>query len=59
MWLVVVTAVALSVKRVCGGYRFGWRAKALIVLSIGINTFGAITFNRYWQFYWDGIFPIQ
>jgi len=42
-----------------GGYRFGWRAKALIVLSIGINTFGAITFNRYWQFYWDGIFPIQ
>jgi hypothetical protein len=42
-----------------GGYRFGWRAKALMIFSVIVNTFGAVTFNRYWQFYWDGIFPIQ
>jgi hypothetical protein len=42
-----------------GGYRLGLLAKALIVVSIAINTFGAITFNRFMQFYWDGMFPIS
>jgi hypothetical protein len=42
-----------------GGYRMGILFKTLIIVSIAINTFGAITFNRYWQFYWDGIFPVQ
>jgi hypothetical protein len=41
-----------------GGYRLGWFSRGLIVLSIAINTFGAVTFNRFMQFYWDGMFPI-
>jgi hypothetical protein len=41
-----------------GGYRLGPLAKALILLSVGINTFGAITFNRFMQLYWDGFFPV-
>ena len=32
--------------------------KALIVVGIAINLFGAITFGRMWQFYYDGFFPI-
>jgi hypothetical protein len=42
-----------------GGYRLGPLAKALILLGIGVNTFGAITFGRFWNFYWDGMFPVQ
>ncbi len=42
-----------------GGYRLGYFAKGLIIFSILVNTFGAVTFNRYWQYYWDGIFPVQ
>ena len=42
-----------------GGYRLGPLAKALILFGIGVNTFGAITFGRYWNFYWDGMFPVQ
>jgi hypothetical protein len=42
-----------------GGRRLGIFAKALIILGIAVNTFGAITFGRYWQFYWDGMFPVQ
>jgi hypothetical protein len=42
-----------------GGYRLDKFAKGLILFSIVVNTFGAVTFNRYWQFYWDGYFPVQ
>lgn len=34
-------------------------AKGLIIWGIIVNTFGAITFGRMWQFYWDGIFPTK
>ncbi|HZS41841.1 MAG TPA: hypothetical protein VFF06_33660 [Polyangia bacterium] len=33
--------------------------KALIVVGILVNLFGAITFNRMWQYYHDGFFPIS
>ena len=35
-------------------YRIGWFARALIIWGIGVNAFGAITYGRMWQFYWDG-----
>jgi hypothetical protein len=41
-----------------GGCRLGNFAKALILFGVAVNTFGAITFGRYWQFYWDSMFPI-
>ncbi len=34
----------------------GW--KALIVVGIAVNLFGAVSFGRLWQFYFDGFFPI-
>ncbi len=42
-----------------GGYRMGWLFKALVLLAVGINTFGAVTINRYMQFYEDFIFPVN
>jgi hypothetical protein len=42
-----------------GGHRLGVLAKGLILLGVGINTFGAITFNRYMQFFEDFMFPMQ
>jgi hypothetical protein len=36
----------------------GILAKTLIFAGIAVNTFGAITYYRYWQFYWDGMFPV-
>ena len=41
-----------------GGRRLGAFAKALIIFGMVVNTFGAITFGRMWQFYWDGLFPV-
>ncbi len=32
--------------------------KALILIGVAVNLFGAITFNRMMQFYHDGFFPI-
>jgi hypothetical protein len=32
--------------------------KALILVGIGVNLFGALTFNRAFQFYHEGFFPI-
>jgi hypothetical protein len=32
--------------------------QALILFGIAVNLFGAITFGRMWQFYFDGFFPI-
>jgi hypothetical protein len=42
-----------------GGQRFGWLFRVLLTLAVGVNLFGAITFDRYQQFsYEDGcIFP--
>ena len=42
-----------------GGRRLGWLARSLILVGVAINTFGAITFGRYWQFYWDSMFPVS
>jgi hypothetical protein len=41
-----------------GGRPITRRVQALILLGIAVNLFGALTFNRSWQFYWDGFFPI-
>ncbi|MCB9555661.1 MAG: hypothetical protein H6707_06120 [Deltaproteobacteria bacterium] len=40
-----------------GGRRIGTLAKTLILIGVAVNTFGALTFGRYWQYYWDGMFP--
>lgn len=33
--------------------------KALILVGVAVNLFGAITFGRMWQLYFDGFFPIS
>jgi hypothetical protein len=33
--------------------------KMLIIVGIGVNLFGALTFNRAWQYYHEGFFPIS
>jgi hypothetical protein len=35
------------------------RFRALVVLGVGVNLFGAVTFGRMWQFYWNGMFPVM
>jgi hypothetical protein len=37
-----------------GGRRFGWGARALVAIGIAVNLFGAITFDRAWQYYRAG-----
>lgn len=32
--------------------------RALVAVGIAVNLFGAITFGRMWQFYWNGFFPV-
>jgi len=34
------------------------RFRALVIWGIAVNLFGAITFGRMWQFYWNGFFPV-
>jgi len=34
-----------------GARPFGWGTRALVAIAIAINLFGAITFDRMWQFY--------
>ena len=41
-----------------GGRPIGLLSKSLIVYSIAVHTFGAITFHRMWQFYHQGFFPV-
>lgn len=36
-----------------GGRKMGKWAKTLIIFGVAVNTFGAITFNRYRSFYWN------
>ncbi len=42
-----------------GGRPIGRGTKALIVAGVLVNAFGAVTFGRYWQFYYDGFFPAE
>ena len=42
-----------------GGRRLTWVARALIVVGVGVNLFGAITFGRSSGFYYDGLFPVE
>jgi hypothetical protein len=43
--VILVLLLALS------GRRFGWPTRALILVGILVNLFGALTFGRAWQFY--------
>lgn len=49
---------ALVMLLAVGGRPISWQWKLLIVIGIGVNLFGAITFGRAWQFYADTFFPI-
>jgi hypothetical protein len=42
-----------------GGRKLGWTARTLILVGIAINLFGAITFLRMPQCYYDGFFPAE
>ena len=42
-----------------GGHRFGWMFRVLVFHSIGVNTFGAVTINRFTQFYQNDLFRIN
>jgi len=42
-----------------GGRPLGKVAKGLILLGIAVNLFGAITFGRMQEFYYDGFFPAE
>lgn len=35
------------------------RFQILVVAGIAVNLFGAVTFGRMWQFYWNGLFPVM
>jgi len=41
------------------GRRLTALARALIVIGVLVNLFGAITFGRMWYFYYDGLFPVE
>jgi hypothetical protein len=49
---------ALILLLAIGGRPLTRTFKALIVFGIAVNLFGAITFGRMWQLYFDGFFPI-
>ena len=36
-----------------------WLFRACVVFGVVVNLFGAITFNRLGQFYWNGFFPVN
>jgi hypothetical protein len=52
-------AFALIMLLAIGGRPLTRTWKALILVGAGVNLFGAITFGRMWQFYFDGFFPIS
>ncbi|MEO6952858.1 MAG: hypothetical protein ABI321_13720 [Polyangia bacterium] len=41
-----------------GGRPMTTTMKVVILVGIGVNLFGALTFGRAWQFYHEGFFPI-
>jgi hypothetical protein len=49
---------ALMMLFAIGGRPLTKRVHALILIGIAVNLFGAITFGRAWQYYFDGFFPI-
>jgi len=49
---------ALMMLFAIGGRPITRRVQALILFGIAFNLFGAITFGRMWQFYYDGFFSI-
>lgn len=49
---------ALMMLLAVGGRPLTRTWKGLILVGIAVNLFGAITFGRMWQFYFDGFFPI-
>lgn len=51
--------IALVMLLAIGGRSMTKTWKALIVLGVLVNLFGAITFNRMWNFYHEGFFPIS
>jgi len=42
-----------------GGRRMTRLMKLLILVGVGVNLFGAITFGRAAEFYWEGFFPAE
>lgn len=36
-----------------------WRFRGLVLAGVAVNLFGAITFGRMWQFYFNGFFPVS
>jgi hypothetical protein len=36
-----------------------WRFRVLVLCGVAVNLFGAVTFGRMWQFYYNGFFPVQ
>jgi hypothetical protein len=41
-----------------GGRPINKRFMLLVGIGVAVNLFGAITFGRGWQYYFDGFFPI-
>jgi hypothetical protein len=50
---------ALMLLLAIGGRPLTRTWKALIIAGIIVNLFGAITFQRMWQFYFEGFFPLS
>lgn len=50
---------ALIMLLAIGGRPLTRLFKALILVGVVVNLFGAITFGRLWQYYFDGFFPIS
>lgn len=53
--LLLVLLLRLGSPRAIGS----WRFRILVLAGIGVNLFGALTFGRMWQFYWNGLFPVM
>jgi hypothetical protein len=49
---------ALMMLLSIGGRRITRQFQILIAVGIAVNLFGALTFGRAWQYYFDGFFPI-
>jgi len=52
-------AIFLICLLAVGGYRFGIIFKVLVLHSVVVNTFGAVTFNRFMQFFQNDLFRVR
>jgi hypothetical protein len=52
-------AFALILLLAIGGRPLTRTWKACIVAGVAVNLFGAVTFGRLWQFYFEGFFPVS